>query len=426
MFHRAIFLLLAAGLAMAGCTVAENPTNQDTATGTDPDRDLPEDYWATTAIVDWGQPDLADPVEQQKFARADFVVLETAAVWRDGLNEGALDAIRELNPDIRIVGYVNAHDSWLAWGEGVRSTDQPARYATDWYAATREYWSYTTTGDTMFSWPGKVLLNVLDPACRQAIVQVLVDHWSAHSNVLDGIFWDHFNDYLWVPQDIAGVEGEMDLDGDGIAHRDDEDEMAAYRAASEDLILRVRNALGDDVIQVANGARATTDSTFASLLDGMFYEHFPRYAWGRDEVGGALDPERHNNLFAARSWARTQNGGPWLILSSTDRFLAPGEDQELVLWRRSEFNRVIGLLTGTLPVYYPEGAAYRYGWPEVEVDLGPPAGPATFEDTRIVREFARGHIVLDFAGAGGQVPFEFAIVERDSIRQRYEMDDYTF
>lgn len=413
MFHRANLLFIALLLAAAsGCTVAENTEPVDSVS----EPDFTDNYWPTMAIVDWSQVDLTDPEKIAEFARADIIALETAYVWRDNLNPGALDEIRALNPDVRIVGYLNAQDSWLAWGNIDRSDAENPFYTWEWFQATKPYWSYTTEGDTMLSWPGKVLLNVLDENCRQAMVDVLVDHWSAHDNVLDGFYWDHFNSFLWVPIEIPGVEGEMDLDGDGIAHRDDEDEKQAYRDASEDLIRRVRRALGSDVIQIANGQRAPSDPEFAALFDGMFYENFPEYSFSGDELRQSLDPEVENNLFEARTWCRADNGGPWLILSNWGQFYAPNEDGVTVVWKRADLNRAIGLLAGCLSVYYP-GTSYRYGWPAVDVDLGMPLGEAVQDGDLYTREFENGRVVLSFDEAAATVPFQFAIVEDGDAKQ---------
>ena len=419
MLYRAIFLLAAAALGMTGCTVAEN-----NEIGSPEDTGIPvsDEYSPTIAIVDWGAVDLTDPAVVQDFAQADFIVLETAYLLNGRRNAGGIAAIKELNPDVRIVGYVSAHASWLSWGDPDADLERSEYYTRDWYEATEPYWSYTTTGDTMCSWPGKVLLNVLDPDCRAAMVGVLADHWTAHDNVLDGIFWDHFNHFLWVPNDIEGVEGLMDLDGDGITHREDEDEMAAYRIAVEDLVRRARRALGNDVIQIANGQRAPADSNFAALLDGMFYEDFPAYNYTGEKMRQALDREVPNNLFAAHSWCRTQNGGPWLILSNWDRFYAPDDDGNVVAWRRSDFNRVVGLLSGCLSVYYPS-ASYRYDWPEVELELGLPLAEAVQTGDLVSREFENGTVLLDFGAATGQIPFGFAIVQNDSLRQRFQYEE---
>lgn len=414
-----IILMAAAACCMGGCS----STMEAGAPSSEPVDLVAERSWPAMAVVDWGQVDFSDPKVVADFAQADIIVLETSYLWREWAYSGAIAALKAQNPDVKVVGYISAHASWEIWGEVDRSAEEIPYYSWEWYQATKPYWSYTTTGDTMQSWPGKNLLNVLDPNCRAAMVEVLAQQWTLHENVLDGILWDHFNDYLWVPLTLPGVEGEMDLDGDGIPHRQDEDEMQAYRDASVDLIQRTRRALGADVIQIANGQRAPSDSLFAGLLDGMFYENFPEYNWGGDKMRGALDPTKPNNLFTVVDWPRKNNGGPWLILSNASRFAAINEQGQYEIWRQAEFNRVVALLTGCTSVYYAEGLAYRYGWPEVEFELGLPAGPAIFEGNRISREFEGGSVHLDFEVADTAAPFDFAVVQKDSVRQRFYMED---
>ena len=420
--NRVFIILFTCLLTWAGCSSSEN--FQPLVADYPGEPSVQESSWPAMAIVDWGSVDFSDPAVVAKFAQADILVLETAYLWQPGKNPGAIAALKELNPDLKIVGYISAHSSWLRWGVVDRSEQEEPSYNWEWYQATREYWSYSTTGDTMLSWPGKALLNVLDPDCRAAMVQVLTDHWHAHDNVLDGIFWDHFNAFLWVQISIPGVEGQMDLDGDGIPHREDEDEMQAYREASADLISRARRALGGDVIQIANGQRAAADSAFAGLLDGMFYENFPEYSFTGEKMRKALDPSVPNNLFAAATWPRSNNGGPWLILSNANRFTAQDDEGVPVSWRRAEFNRVVGLLTGCLPVYHAEGLEYQYGWPEIEVELGLPLAEAVIQEDRISREFEYGSVHLDFSGSTSLIPFDFAIVQKDSVRQQFNMADF--
>lgn len=419
--NRAFFFLLAGAAGLLGCSSSGNVQSPVDESVSEPS--VLAGSWPALAVVDWGQVDFNDPSVVRDFAQADILLLETNYLWPDGMNPGAIAALKDANPAIKVIGYFNAHSSWLSWGEVDRSDSPTPVYAWDWYQATREYWSYTTTGDTMMSWPGKVLLNILDPGCRAAMVRVLADHWYAHDNVLDGIMWDHFNSYLWVPLAIEGVQGELDLDGDGIPHRQDEDEMQAYRDASTDLLWRAQRALGRDVIQIANGQRAPADSAFASLLDGMFYENFPEYNYSGEKMRKALDPSVPNNLFAARTWPRTRNGGPYLILANPNRFNTWNEDGQLVSWRLADFNRVVGLLAGCLPVYFPPGLQMRYGWPEVDVELGQPLGDAILDGDRVSRQFELGSVHLDFSESTPVVPFKFAIVQKGAVAQHYDMEE---
>lgn len=366
------------------------------------------------AIVHYGAMDLAQPGIVEDFARADIVVVEMTFLWNPVTPPDLVTRMKQANPDVKVVGYVNAHGSWLKWGDPGETNP----YGRDWYAATRPFWSHTTTGDTMMSWKGKVLLDILDPACRDAMVGVLAEHWRTRDNVPDGIFWDAFNDWLWVPE-VAGVEGDMDLDDDLLPHREDEDELQAYRDASDDLIRAVRREIGAHVIQIANGNRAVRDSVFAGLIDGMMYEHFPDVNFLGDSMNLALDLSRPDNLFAARRWPITRNGGPWLILSNKFHYGYATTRDDYQQLRRADLNRAVALLTGTHVAYHPPEQTTQYGWPDVPIDLGAPLGPATRTGSQLRREFDRGSVLIDLAGGYGIIPFAYQIVESGRVVQEF-------
>lgn len=406
------------------CSVVSNPADPQANDGSTPpvtgDDLVPRGGSAgrsSIAVIDYGYLDLNDPEVAANVARADIVVLETSTLWAPNGNAGGVAALKAINPDVKVLGYINAHGSWLSWGDTFVTDPERQPYGADWYRATRPYWSFTTTGDTMMSWPGKVLLDVLDPDCRAAMIGVIAAHWNAHGNVLDGVFWDHFNNWLWTPDQVPGVDGRMDLDGDGIPHLEDEDEMAAYRAASEALITGLREALGPQVIQVANGVRAACDSTFAGLLDGMMYENFPDVGFGGLSMRTALDPANPCNLFAAQHWPRGDNGGPWLIY--TNKYVTQFNDDQgqLVRWRLAEYARVAALVTGGRASFHGYDQKYRYDWPSVDLGLGDPAGPAAFDGDTIVREFANGRVTLTFTGGDLPQPFNFVIEQGGQVVQ---------
>lgn len=404
-------LLVSAGLAVAaGCTTTD-PASPDTT------RESSATASGGMAIIDYAFLDLDDPIVASRCAKADILITETSSLWNPTVNVGAIDRLKAMNPRLKVLGYINAHGSWLRWGDDPAYDSEKQPYGYDWYVATRPYWSYTTTGDTMMSWTNQVLLNVLDPDCRAAMIAVLASHFNRYDNRLDGFFWDHFNLWLWVPDSVPGCEGEMDLDGDGIPHREDEDEMEAYRLASEDLINGVRDALGPQVIQVANGGRALRDSVFAGLLDGMMYEHFPTLGFRGAEMREALDPTVFNNLFAARHWPRTRNGGPWLIYSNKWINSFVDDQGQTVLYRQAEFARVAALLTGGYAAYHSDDQAMHIGWPAVEVDLGAPVGPPVFAGDGITRVYDRGQVQLTFTTGTMPRPFDFTIIQDGEVAQ---------
>lgn len=414
-----LFLLTVAGSCLTACTVADPPAAGEPFPATH----LPGgerfgrnalDHPPLMAIIHFPAAGFDDPQTIQNYAQADLLVIETSNVW-SAAHPNVLAQIRALNPDITIVGYISAHACFLSWAQA-NPTTHP--YLSSWYEATLPYWSYSTTGDTMLSWPGKVLLNITDPGCRTAMVGVIAEQQSLTSNKLDGVFWDHFGVQLWVKQNIPGVEGLPDLDGDGIAHAEDPDEIAAYRLASEEMIRELRAAMGERFVQVVNGSRALMDSTFAVLTDGMMYENFPDVGFsGPQKMKNCLDLNRYNNLFTARHWPRTLNGGPWLILSNKMHFSFTDSDGEWVEYNPGDINRVVALLTDTGVSYHSDNPVHSYGWPEIALDLGPATSGVIWDGDTMTRTFANGRVTLTFTSGSWPIPFDFEIVQDGQVIQ---------
>ncbi len=416
---KTIAAAMIAVLSLLGCGAAVDDVATPAPDDSRPDIDGPtvQDAIAESpvmAIVDYGWLGNPDTSTLDRYAKADIVVLDMANFWADAISVDIVQELKTRNPNVRVIGYVNAHDCWLTWENSATS------YFADWYTATRPYWSYTTTGDTMQAWPGKVLVNILDPACRSAMIGVLASHLDVHHTRIDGLFWDHFNSWLWVPDVIPGVSGNMDLDGDGVAHRTDLDEQAAYRAASDAMVSEARARLGTDLIQIANGNRATTDPAFAALLDGAFYENFPEVGVTGGSYAGALDPASANNLLAVRSWLRTENGGPWVILSNKFQFNCSDGTGGWVNWREAEFVRVIAMLTDTAVSYHAEPKT-TWGWPAIDLDLGAPMSAMHMDGQVYEREFERGKVSLRMKSGLRPVPFDFAIVQAGDTVQTFSL-----
>ena len=81
------------------------------------------------------------------------------------------------------------------------------------------------------------------------MIETIVEMQTQSLNVFDGVFWDYFNNSIWVP-DWMDVEGDIDMDGDGIPHQIDQDEMLAYQNAQVSLVQELRNELGSEFIQI--------------------------------------------------------------------------------------------------------------------------------------------------------------------------------
>jgi len=404
-------------LLVTACTPVTDPNGGDIEYTSVPYRseDPPVGYDSSAhmAIVEYLGVDFSDAANIQNYSRARILVLNPYVVWGTPGNENAIAQLKAANPDLRVIGYFNSQTSWVSWGEGsMRDSDT---YEADWARAVEPYWSYTTTGDTMMAWPGKVVLDILDPDCREAMVGVLATHWQAHESVFDGIFWDHFNTELWVDDSVPGCDGELDLDRDGVPHHDDENEIQAYREASVDLIERVRVALGNDIIQVANGNRAAKESEFAGILDGTMYENFPSVGFATNRERQALDPGAYNNLFAARNWFRQDNGGPYLILSNTKIYQVEDPAGGLMDVPYADFVRVVALLSENYVSYHESNGVTTYGWPTVDLDLGNPLGEAVVDGDLVSREFERGSISLDFGGRESHFPFAYEVFQDGNL-----------
>ena len=371
------------------------------------------------AIVEYFNPDFDEPGAFEKYSRAKVLILQPFFLWNRDYDPTVISSIKAFNPDIKILAYISAHATWEHW---IDIDEDKYPYQAAWDKATRPYWSYTTTGDTMNSWPGKILINTLEEDARNAMVDVIAEMWTAHGNVFDGVFWDHFNMYLWVPDEVEGCEGEMDLDGDGIPHREDTDELQAYRDASLAMVQRFSAVMGTDVIQITNGNRAAKDSLFASQIDGMMYEVFPTVHFGGNEMRNALDPSVANNLFTTHQWPRTTNGGPYIYLTNKRRMTLINQDGEYEVWRRSEFNRVAALLTDNQVTYHPATEQHSFGWPEIELNLGAPLGGVTFSGDTIIRDFENGSVWLDFNVGNSHAPFQFKIVENGAVVQQFVLE----
>jgi len=364
---------------------------------------------AHIAITDFSLLDLSVPGMVERFARADLVQLRGSSVWTGGVS-GSTDVVgrmRAMNPDVKVVGYVSVKAT-----PRFRPGDKEDLFWQVWWDRTEPYWLYTTEGDTAQDWYTSVLLNILIPECRQVMVETIVEFQRSSLNQLDGIYWDYFNRALWVPRDLP-VNGDPDMDLDGIGHWDDPDEMAAYRLACEDLVHAVRDSMGEDFIQIFNGQRAYADSTFASLADGLMYELYPTLFFPDPDMSTSLDPTFDKSLFDASRWVRHTNGGPYLVLANKNQNLFFDTEQELTqISTGNQFRAVALLLDGVYASWNShEGTngIHTFGWPEQDISLGDPLGPVRFEGDFMRRDFRYGRVELEWTDRDFPDPFDYRI-----------------
>lgn len=339
------------------------------------------------AIIDW-LVEHWTPEMFERYARADLIVLTANYYWADPTNESlrVLDRIRAINPDCKIIGYVLGKTSMVAWenpGNGA--------FGHTWWQRTRPYWCWTTTGDTVQDWQGQVNINILEPGCREAMASTIAEFQRNSNNKFDGVFWDYFNKALWIGAQVT-MTGLPDLDGDGIGHWSDPDELAAYRAAEVSLVQAVQDSLGPDFIQIFNGQRAYADSAFAALGDGMFYEVFPEIFFPQPQtLRYALDPAWPYNLFRTNSWPRSRNGGPYNIYGNTGQNRYYDTTGQLTEIKMGNTFRALGLLTDGWTCW-TEGGNWRYGWTNIDIPLGQPLGPTVIDGDLFTRDYQYGRV----------------------------------
>jgi hypothetical protein len=368
------------------------------------------------AALDYQVGDLNDPAELAKYTRADLLIVQADQFWGRDDYEGRLGILRAAKPDLKIIGYFRSKAIRSHWGDEPWQT-----YNHALFEASRPYWCQTTEGDTLMDWPGAVIFDYTNPAARQAMLDVFVSHQQSSSNRFDGVFWDYFNERLWIAPQVTGMEGEPDMDGDGVAHWDDADEQQAFKDAQYAWVREMRAVMGPDFIQIANGARALTDSLFAAEFDGMYYELFPNVGFSNgDTFRKALDPNQYNNLWTAHSWPRTRNGGPWLILAHSALVGSYRDDDgHWVTIDPGNFLRAVALLTDATSTHFDLTGHLRAGIPEVELDLGRPLSETVIDGDHFVRVFERGRVELVMGLGQYPNPFSYAIPQNGIIVEQF-------
>lgn len=209
--------------------------------------------------------------------------------------EGAstIARVRERNPDIVVIGILNCLSRKSLWTDPGQRARFPLFVELD--AAWPDRPVYSTTGVEVLMWNGAPMLNPRNRAGEVDLAQ-LNRHVNAvcrvasdYPGVMDGIFHDYLSPspYMFPGQQGEGA-GEPDLDRDGIAARDDEDDQAVWQGWQRALVQEFQRRFGAGFIQVANGNlhHERNDATFGSLLAGGAYEGFPNTVWGYTDGAG--------------------------------------------------------------------------------------------------------------------------------------------
>jgi hypothetical protein len=307
--------------------------------------------------------------------------------------------MKEINPEMKIVGYqgllaVSELYPDSAW---VREN---IPYELDYYYLVRDRWAFTTTGDTLSIWPGSIFLNPLtggtaDAGMMEELVGLIERYRDGHESRLDGIMHDYFMEQPYVNPELSGVvEGDIDLDGDGIPIGDDPGERAEFLRWQIEYAALIRDRLGPDFIQVGNGRVPQDNAELAGNINGIFYELYPNMCWSITDRAG------FQKLLAnqADGWLAKAFGRTWSIVTND------------AIEYNNYFCMISSLLTGCM---YTElyGNASFTGW-ELELDPGLPVSELIVEgrpDSVMTyrRFFSNGEARISFASYGGRISTQF-------------------
>lgn len=310
-----------------------------------------------------------------------------------------IDRLRQINPAIKILGYHLV----LAVPELYPDTLYLRRslpYSLDYYYLALNHWAWTTTGDTLSIWPDQIFLNPIpggDPnvALMEGIAELLHEHLEEHPGQVDGIMHDYFMYSPYINPTMAErVEGEIDLDGNGVLFSDDPAERAMFLQWQRDYAATIRDRLGPDFIQIGNGRVPQEDAGLAAHLNGIFYEVFPNMCWGLSDREGLLMLLRNHE----DGWLAEALGRTWSIVTNHD------------VEYNNLFCALTSLLTGCFYADLQNGAIFE-GW-TVDLHPGVPASDLVIEgrpDSMMTfrREFTRGEVRMTFMRNGGRIYWQF-------------------
>lgn len=212
---------------------------------------------------DWDMPDH----ELERLAQWDVVVLD---MDQQGRYPQKVRRLRELNPNIKILAYIDSCN--IAAARFVQESWFPG------YALAHsipESWYMHRGRSRVGIWPGAWMLNVTDRSPTDAQGRRWNDYlpefiekeiWS--TGLWDGIFLDNaLDNATW----FAG--SGLDITGDGIAESNAEVDQA-WKAGWQKMARNLRTRLGSDALIMGNGS-----VQHAGVTNGILFENFPRYGW---------------------------------------------------------------------------------------------------------------------------------------------------
>lgn len=388
------FLIISIAAAAIFLACSESPSEPTEPQGST----LPSEQYPSRGIAHWSDFFEWDEATIASAARAGLVIFPMARCF----SPDAVDIIarlRELNPDIRILGYLSVlHVTELYPDTAYLKAHLPWDY--DFYRLVENKWAWTTAGDTLHIWPGMIFLDPIDDRGQAddelmtGIIDLLEEYNSRWPGAIDGVMHDYFMYAPYVSPYNENVIGDIDLDGNGILTSEDENERAVFLRWQKDYAAAIRSRMGPGFIQIANGKVPQEDAELAGYLNGIFYEFFPNMAWSlTDRTGFEILLENQ-----ADGWLTEAHGRTWSLLTNNS----------------IEYNNMFCLLSSMLTgCFYTElinDFTFR-GW-SIDIDAGQALSGLTVEgkaDSILTyrRSFSDGEALISFNPNGGRREWTF-------------------
>jgi hypothetical protein len=399
-FLRTSGLLLATvSLLLAACSSSSGPGDADIEVIMPPAS-------PTTPVPDWTLPAQAyddrslygghhgfSPEQYAEIAAMPMAMFQL----RWCLSEEAapiIDRLRELNPDIVIIGVHQLLSAPDYWDAGDARTRFPMTAEIHDLIADRTV--TTDRGEKILMWHDAPMMNpmrgrVVDRQLLTRIVDVIARYATIHENHVDGIMHDYTSPRPWAyPNGDASYEGIIDLDDDGVAFDDDVHEKAAWVGWQYALADELQNRFGEGFIQIANGRLPLDDPEMARRMAGAIFQKFPNMVWNlsaREGLDLALKTRKPG-------WFTPRRGQHWNFYWAAT----------VKIDGQTDFRRWASFLTGDLyETNSTHGDTFRGADPHRQ-EYGAPLGPLTItpdgDNTVYAREFEGGTVSIVFNSLG--------------------------
>lgn len=389
-----IFLIILIAVAAVFLACSESPSEPVEPQGST----LPSGQYPSRGIAHWSDFFEWDEPTIASAARAGLIIFPIQRCF----SPDAVDIIarlRELNPDIRILGYLGVLQVTELYPDTTYLKNHlPWEY--EFYRLVEDKWAWTTSGDTLHIWPGSIFLDPIDDrgradeALMTGVIDLLEEYNSRWPGAIDGVMHDFFMYEPYISPYNDNVIGDIDLDGNGILTSEDENERAVFLRWQKDYAAAIRSRMGRDFIQIANGKVPQEDAELAGYLNGIFYEWFPNMVWSLTDRTG-FEKLLENQ---ADGWLTTAHGRTWSILTNN----------------AIEYNNRFCLLSSMLADCFYTKLTNDYtfrGW-SIDIDAGQALSGLTVEgkpDSIMTyrRPFSEGETVISFNPGGGRREWTF-------------------